>query len=118
MEVSDRNELVDTYYEAVDREDWDLLLSAFSPAVTYVYPGEGELHGHDEVRAFFAERRQTTNSTHELFRRIHGENGAACEGHITADLKGGGSVDGNFVGVFTFDDDAGRIDYVGVYTQL
>lgn len=118
MNTARRDELIDTYYAAVDDEDWDRLLSAFTEDVEYLYPGEDPITGHDEVRQFFEERRETRETTHDVTRRIHDEDATACEGHITGQMGDEGPFEGAYAGVFTFDDEADRIDYVGVYTRL
>lgn len=117
MEIDTRNELIDTYYGAVDKADYDRMLTVFAEDVEYLYPGEEPMHGHDEVRAFFEERRQTKNTTHDVFRRVHDDTATVCEGTITGKF-GDDPLDGAYVGVFEFDDDAERIEYVGVYTRL
>ncbi|WP_411965877.1 nuclear transport factor 2 family protein [Haloferax sp. YSMS24] len=117
MEIAIRNELIDTYYSAVDDADFDRMLTAFTEDVEYLYPGEEPMHGHGAVRTFFEERRKTKNTTHDVFRRVHDDTATVCEGTITGQM-GEDSLDGAYVGVFEFDDDAGRISYVGVYTRL
>lgn len=118
MNTTRRNELIDTYYEAVDGEDWDRMLSAFAADVEYLYPGEDPMRGHDEVRTFFEERRRTRATTHDVFRRVHDEEATACEGTITGEMGDDGPFEGAYVGVFEFDDNVDRIGYVGVYTRL
>lgn len=118
MNIQRRDELIDTYYSAVDERDWDRLLSAFAADVEYLYPGEEPMHGHEAVRDFFEHRRETRATTHNVFRRIHDDDATACEGHITGEMGEEGPFEGAYVGIFEFDDDADRIDYVGVYTRL
>lgn len=117
MEPDDRDELIDTYYRAVDEADYDRMLTAFTEDVEYRYPGEEPMHGRDAVRTFFEERRETRETTHEVFRRVHDTDATACEGHITGE-RSEGALEGRYVGVFEFDDDARGISYVGVYTQF
>lgn len=116
MDVKQRNDLIETYYQAADEEDYDLLVSVFADDVVYLYPGEEDMHGRDEVYEFFTERRQTTNTTHDVFRRVHDETATLCEGRITGELLGEGPFEGAFVGSFEFNDSL--IDRVSVYTQL
>lgn len=118
MDIEARNELIDRYYGAVDEEDYDRMLTAFTDAIEYRYPGEDEMHGSDEVREFFEERRQTSETTHDVFRRLHDEEATVCEGRITGELRGEGPFEGSYVGVFEFDEAAGAISHVSVYTQL
>ena len=116
MEPNERDDLIDTYYAAVDAADYDRMLTAFAEDVEYRYPGEGTMRGHADVRTFFEERRETRETTHEVVRRIHGEDATACEGRITG-KRGETPFEGAYVGVFEFDG-AGKISYVGVYTDM
>jgi len=118
MQRAERDKLIDIYYRAADEENYDLFESVFTEDVTYLYPGEDDMHGLPAVQEFFEERRQTTNTTHDLFRRVHDDDATICEGTITGELRGEGPIDGAFVGAFEFDDDAEAIDRVGVYTRL
>lgn len=118
MDRDERNRLTDTYYRAADEENYDLFDSVFTDDVTYLYPDEDDMHGLRAVREFFEQRRQTTNTTHDLFRRVYDDEATICEGHITGELHGEGPFEGAFVGSFEFDDEAGAIDRVGVYTRL
>lgn len=118
MDVDKRNQLIDTYYRAADEEDYDLMMSVFSADITYLYPNEPDMHGKDAVREFFEERRQTTGTTHDVFRRVHGDDATLCEGNITGEIAGEGPFEGSYVGAFEFDENAEKIDYVAVYTRL
>lgn len=118
MDVDKRNELIDRYYLAADEEDYDRLTSVFTEDVEYRYPGENDMHGVGEVREFFEERRQTTGTTHDVFRRLHDDEATVCEGHITGELRGEGPFEGSYVGVFEFDEAGEAISHVSVYTQL
>lgn len=118
MDIDKRNELIDQYYRAADEEDYDRLTSVFTDDIEYRYPGEDDMEDVDQVREFFEERRQTTGTTHDVFRRVHGDESTICEGHITGELRGEGSFEGNYVGVFEFDETAEAISHVSVYTQL
>jgi ketosteroid isomerase-like protein len=118
MNIERRNELIDTYYGGVDREDYEGMLEAFAEDAEYLYPGEEPMRGRDEILTFFEERRETRNTTHDVFRRIHDEGATACEGTITGELGDDGPFEGAYVGVFEFDDDEEKISYVGVYTRL
>ena len=117
MDIDHRNELIDQYYEAVDDAAYDRMVSVFAEDITYLYPGEEPMHGHDEVKEFFEERRPTSETTHDVFHRIHNDEATACEGTITGKMKGD-RIEGAYVGIFKFDDETERISYVGVYTRL
>lgn len=117
MDPGKRNELVDAYYAAIDEETFDDLGRVFAADVEYLYPGEPTMHGIDAVLSFFEERREHSNSTHEVYRRLADEEVTVCEGTITADRTDGSEFDAGFVGVFEFDGEAKAIDRVGVYVR-
>lgn len=117
MERASRTELLDRYYAAVDEEAFDRFERAFTDDVEYRYPGEEPMRGIDEVRTFFEERREHSNSTHEVHRRVDDETVTVCEGTVTAARADGTTFDLDFVGVFEFDEAAALIDRVGVYVR-
>jgi ketosteroid isomerase-like protein len=117
MNREQRAELVETYFDAMDSESFDRFEEAFTPDVVYRYPGEPDMHGVDAIRTFFEERREHSNSTHEIQRRIDDGTAMVCEGTVTAERPDGSLLEAAFVDVFEFDDDAGGIDSAGVYTR-
>lgn len=118
MQIAKRNELIDAYYRAADEEDYDHMMSVFDDDVTYLYPNEPDMHGIPDVREFFEERRKTTGTTHDVFRRVHGDDATMCEGTITGEIEGEGPFEGAYVGAFEFDNESEKISYVAVYTRL
>lgn len=116
MDRAKREELVETYYGAIDAEAFAGFERAFAPDVEYRYPDEPAVHGVEEVRTFFEERRELSNSTHDVRRWVTDGAVTVCEGVVTAEGPDGRPVEVGFVGVFEFDDEAGAISRVGVYT--
>jgi len=115
METGQRTELINEYYAAIDDEEFDRFREVFDADVEYRYPGESTMHGVEEVVSFFRERREHSNSTHEVHRRISDGEATVCEGTITAENPDGSRLEGGFVGVFEFDDATETIDRTGVY---
>lgn len=117
MDTAKRNELIDAYYDAIDAESFVDFERAFTPDIEYLYPGEPAMHGIEEVRSFFEERREHSNSTHDVFRRVADDEVTVCEGAVTAEAPDGTAFGAAFVGVFEFDEAAAAIARVGVYTR-
>lgn len=117
MNVDDRNRLVDAYYGGLDDDDPDAAVSAFAPGVTYRYPGEGAIEGREAVRRFFAERRPTSDTTHDVTRRVHGDSATACDGRFEGDHEERGRVEADFAGFFEFDEDESLIAEIAVYSR-
>lgn len=117
MDTATRDELIDTYYDAIDAEAFERFERAFAPDIEYLYPGEPVMHGVAEVQTFFEERRGHSGSTHEVHRRVSDREVTVCEGRVTAERPDGTPFDAGFVGVFTFDDVADGIDRIAVYTR-
>lgn len=117
MDTKKRNELIDTYYNAIDTEIFADFDRTFTPDIEYLYPGEPSMHGVETVQSFFEERRKHSNSTHEIERRISDDETTVCEGTITAEKPDGETFKAGFVGVFTFDRNTEAIGRVGVYTR-
>lgn len=112
MEYRDR--LVDAYFQALDDEEYSQLDSAFTEDVTYQLPDE-TINGRDELMAYFRERREPTNTTHEVTRRIHDDGGSAVEGYVTGEMPDGSAFEGRFADVFAFDSEAEQIAELVVY---
>lgn len=117
MRISDRDELIDEYYAALDVDEPSEIVAPFTDDVVYRYPGEEPLEGRDAVEAFFAEGRPTSETTHTVTRRVHGEEATACDGHIAGTKEGVGSFEAEYAGFFEFDDEAGLISDVAVYSR-
>lgn len=117
MDTATRDELIDTYYDAIDSEAFERFERVFAPDIEYLYPGESEMHGVAEVQTFFEERRRHSNSTHDVHRRVSDQEVTVCEGRVTAERRDGTPLDIGFVGVFTFDNVADGIDRIAVYTR-
>lgn len=117
MGITDRNRLIDTYYGGLDDEDPYEAVSSFAEDVTYHYPGEGAIEGRRAVRQFFAERRPTSETMHDVKRRIHGETATACDGQFWGVHEELGRIESAFAGFFEFDDAETLISEIAVYAQ-
>lgn len=112
-----RDDLIDTYFGALDEAEYDPLESVFADDVTYHMPSE-TIEGIADLMEYFREHRLPSRTTHELSLRIHGQTASAVEGHVTGELTNGGQFDGPFVDVFVFDEDRERILRMSVYSSF
>jgi ketosteroid isomerase-like protein len=117
MNVERRNDLIETYFTALDEAEYEPLREAFAPDVRYLYPGGEHLEGLDETMEYFETRRPTKRSEHTITRRYHTEEVSVTEGHFTGEVPGTGPIRADFCNVFEFDDAEERITYNGVYMR-
>jgi ketosteroid isomerase-like protein len=59
-------ETVRRYYELVDAQQYDELVSLFASDVRYERPGQSSLEGRAALRAFYEHDRPLENGSHEL----------------------------------------------------
>lgn len=112
------DKLMETYFRALDEENFEQLKSAFTDDIVYRYPGEGEIQSIDSVLDFFKNQKQTKNTTHDVFRRLSNDDIAIGEGHITGEILDNGSFEGYFCNVFEFDKEKEKISKISVYTCI
>jgi ketosteroid isomerase-like protein len=113
MSESDRDELIDAYFDAMDAEDLDIVRPAL--ADDFVYESlDGDLEGFAGLETYMNELRGLSETTHEVTLRIHGETASVAEGTVTGE-SGDGSIEADFCNVFEFDGDEGGITRIGVY---
>lgn len=58
--------LLQDYADALDRGDIDALLAQFTPDAHWDFSPSQQRRGHDEIRAFFAERFREFGRTHHI----------------------------------------------------
>jgi ketosteroid isomerase-like protein len=113
MSESDRNELIDAYFDALDADDPEIVRPALAEDFVYESPS-GELEGFSGLKTYMEELRGLSNTTHEITLRIHDEHASATEGTVTGDGDGG-NVTADFCDVFEFDESEDGITRISVY---
>ncbi len=113
MSESDRNELIDAYFDALDSEDPEIVRPALADGFVYESPS-GDLEGFSGFETYMNELRGFSNTTHEVTRRIHDEDVSVAEGTVTGDGDGT-SLQAGFCNVFEFDDDEAGLTRIAVY---
>lgn len=99
---------VQGYYDALDSDDIESVLDAFSGDVLYRRPGYETISGMDQLRAYYSADRKLTAGRHVLRAMIAEENSVAAHGVYDGALKEGGSTSMGFAAIFVFDNN-GRI---------
>lgn len=113
MSDADRNELIDTYFDAMDAEDTDIVRDAL--ADDFVFESlSGPLEGVSGFETYMDELRGLSNTDHDVTLRVHGEGASVAEGTLTGDSEDG-PVEADFCDVFEFDEDDEQITRIGVY---
>lgn len=102
MSESDRDELIDAYFDAMDADDLEIVRPALADG--FVYESlSGDLDGFEGLETYMNELRGLSETTHEVTLRIHGDDASATEGIVTGDSDDG-PVEARFCNVFEFDD--------------
>ncbi|WP_323172086.1 nuclear transport factor 2 family protein [Natrialba sp. PRR66] len=63
---ADPEAVVRDYYDAVDAERYDELVSLFTDDVRYERPGQGAITGREELREFYLTGRPLEDGSHEI----------------------------------------------------
>jgi len=113
MSETDRNDLIDAYFDAMDAGDLELVRPAL--ADDFVYESlAGDLEGFAGLETYMEELRGLANTTHEVTLRLHDGAASVAEGTVTGE-SGDGPAQAEFCNVFEFDADEERITRIGVY---
>lgn len=113
MSETDRNGLIDAYFNAMDAEDLEIVRPAL--ADDFVYESSaGDLEGYTGLKTYMGELRGLSNTSHDITLRIHDETASVAEGTVTGESEDG-PVEVDFCDVFEFDAGDDRITRIGVY---
>lgn len=112
MSEADRNELIDTYFEAMDAEDLDVLRPALADDVVFESLS-GQLDGFSGFEQYMEELRGLSETTHDVTLRVH-DDASVAEGTVTGESEDG-TVEADFCDVFEFDVDDEQITRLAVY---
>ena len=105
---------MDAYYRAVDDETYDEFERLLTEDALHVRPGQGVLRGGAAVREHYEERRDATNTTHDVRERFHGDDTSLCVLGVRGETPSG-PFERPVVSEFEFDADAGRLSAYRVY---
>lgn len=116
MDTEKRDDLIETYFAALDAESFDRLEDHLAAGFTYIHP-DTTVETIDGMRRFF-DQRAAQDTSHEIHRTLHAADGSVVEGRITGELADGTPREGYFCDVFDFDDGEDRLTRVAVYPRL
>lgn len=117
MDRTDRDTLIDHYFELVDAESYDRFGEVFHDDIAFYGPG-AELKGLKATIDWYENRLTVEDPTHDVTRRVHGDTASVCEGWLTGYVPGEGPLEGGFVDVLEFDDEASEITRFAIYTRF
>ncbi|WP_170964444.1 nuclear transport factor 2 family protein [Natronomonas salsuginis] len=116
MSSDTRNELIDAYFAALDESTPELARPALSDEFVYGSLA-GQLEGFDGLADYITEHRSTTESTHDIQRRIHDDDVSVTVGVVTGTGPDGEPAEAAFCDVFEFDDADEAIEQITVYVN-
>jgi ketosteroid isomerase-like protein len=108
MEHKSQADIVRRYYELVDADRFDDLLSLFHDDVVYERQGTPDIVGMAALRRFYQEERIIQGGRHTLASVVADGDWVAVRGSFTGMLKSGDEVELRFTDWHRFRD--GRID--------
>ena len=114
MAIAD-TEAVRNYYEYVDAEEYESVFGLFADDVTYERPGQSNLSGMDEFRAFYLEDRPLEDGEHEIHDLVAEGETVAVRGEFSGE-QDGEAVSFGFADFHRFDEE-GRITERWTYTD-
>lgn len=108
-----RNELIDAYYRDLDADEYEALDDIFAADAEYARPGQ-RLDGGAAIREYFETERRSSNTTHDVEKRLHDDEATYCKVAVSGNLPDG-SFEGDIVAEFEFDDGEDRITAYRVF---
>lgn len=115
MEHSERETIIDTYFDAMDEADTTAIKPLQAPEFTYIAGDGTTFVGEDAVDRYIDEVRSLEDTHHEIEHFAHGETASFAEGTVSGTDPGGREVAVGFCDVFEFDDGAGTLEQLTVY---
>jgi ketosteroid isomerase-like protein len=102
MSIEKLQSAVNRYYELVDADDVEGLITLFDAKAVYNRPGYAPLVGTAELERFYREERIIEKGRHTLSSAVIGDGEAAVHGTFEGVLKDGRQVTLRFADFFTF----------------
>ena len=96
--------VVRDYYEYVDAEEYDAMLSLFAADVTYDRPGRPTLDDAEDLREFYLHERSLTDGTHEIEQLLVDGDTVVVRGRFAGE-QDGEAVAFGFADFHRFDED-------------
>lgn len=116
MSHAAREDLIDSYFTALDEEDPSLVQSSLADSFVYESLSR-DFEGYEGFRTYMTEFRSFSNTDHRITRHIHGETATAAEGTVVGSGRNGERVESRFSDMFEFDSDDQNITRLTVYVN-
>jgi ketosteroid isomerase-like protein len=115
MKQSERETVIDTYFDAMDETDTSDVKHLLAPEFTYVAGDGTTFVGEDAIDRYIEEVRSLSDTHHEIEHLAHGDSALFAEGTVSGTGPGGDDVSVGFCDVFEFDDENGTLAALTVY---
>lgn len=111
----DNADVVRSYYESIDAEEYESVFALFDDDILYERPGQDDIEGMDALRDFYLDGRPLTEGTHEVHSLTSEGDTVSVRGTFSG-LQDGARVTFGFADFFVFTD-AGTIGSRYTYTD-
>mgnify|MGYP000081809298 FL=1 len=108
-------DVVRSYYELIDAEEYESVFALFDEDILYERPGQDDIEGMDALREFYLDGRPLTEGSHEVHSLISEDNTVSVRGTFRG-LQDGAQVAFGFADFFVFTD-ARTIGHRYTYTD-
>ncbi|WGV25100.1 nuclear transport factor 2 family protein [Halotia branconii] len=100
--LTDKKQLIVTFFAAVDSSDWNLLKNCFDENIIYERPGYQPFIGLDKLLRFYQYERIIASGQHYIEYIVIDNNYGACWGSFIGIHKNGSQLNERFVDVYSF----------------
>jgi ketosteroid isomerase-like protein len=108
-------DVVRSYYESIDAEEYESVFALFDDDILYERPGQVDIEGMGALRDFYLDGRPLTAGSHEIHSLVSEDDTVTVRGTFTG-LQDGARVAFGFADFFVFTDD-GTIGRRYTYTD-
>lgn len=115
MAQSDRELLIDTYFDAMDETNTSDVETLLAPDFEYVAGDGTTFTGTDAIDRYIEEVRSLADTHHDVEHLAHGDSASFAEGTVSGTGPEGSDVAVGFYDVFEFDDDDSMLQTITVY---
>lgn len=114
---ADRNiEILDSYYQYIDAEQYEELFDLFAEDIVYHRPGADPIHGKEDFERFYHEERPLEDGQHEIDKYLVDGDQVCARGRFEGRLDGEAIAFG-FADIHRFTAE-GKIDQRWTYVDI
>ena len=108
-------DVVRSYYEHIDTEDYEAVFALFDEDVVYERPGQDDIEGMADLRTFYLDERPLEDGSHEVLSVTAEDDTVAVRGTFSG-VQDGTAVRFGFADFFEFTD-VGTVSHRYTYTD-